>query len=112
MSSSSQVAFLPLGPTVSFTTATPTAPTAVQAPVKATETSCGQFRVVNDGLVTVFLAIGATSAEAISNANAVATCVPILAGGVEVLRFPAGAFFTGVSASSTSAVYVTPGQGL
>ena len=112
MASSSQIPFLPLGPTVSFTAATPTAPTAVQAPVKATETSVGQFRVVNDGLVTVFLAFGATSAEAISNANAVATSIPILAGGVEVLRFPAGAFFTGESASSTSVVYITPGQGL
>lgn len=112
MSSSSQIPFLPLGPTVSFTAATPTAPTAVLAPVKATETSAGQFRIVNSGVVAVFLAVGATSAEAVTRASAVATSIPLLAGSSQILRFPAGAFFTATSVSSTSVVYVTPGQGV
>jgi hypothetical protein len=109
---SSQIPFSPLGPTVSFTAATPTAPTAVQAPVNPTETSAGQFRIVNSGVVAVFLAFGATSAEAVTKASAVATSIPLLAGSSQILRFPAGAFFTATSASATSVVYVTPGQGI
>lgn len=33
-------------------------------------------------------------------------------GTVEVLKFPAGSFFTGKTASGTSVVYMTPGEGL
>jgi len=105
--------FAPLGATVSFTAATPTPPAGVQAPIgDAAGTSAGQYRVVNDSVVTVYLGVGATSAAAIANASAVATSIPVLAGTCEVLRFGPNVFFTGKSASGTAVVYVTPGQGI
>jgi hypothetical protein len=105
--------FAPLGATVSFTAATPTPPAGVQAPIgDAAGTSAGQYRIVNDSVVTVYLGVGATSAAAIANASAVATSTPLLAGTCEVLRFGPNVFFTGKSASGTAVVYVTPGQGI
>jgi hypothetical protein len=105
--------FAPLGATVSFTAATPTPPAGVQAPIgDAAGTSAGQYRIVNDSVVTVYLGVGATSAAAIANASAVATSIPVLAGTCEVLRFGPNVFFTGKSASGTAVVYVTPGQGI
>jgi hypothetical protein len=113
MASSSQLAFAPLGDTITFAAATPTAPTALQAPVHpTTNTSAGQFRIINDSTVTVFLGVGSTSADAIANAGAVATSIPLLPGTDEVLRFSPDAFFTGKSTSGTATVYITPGQGL
>tara|TARA_R110000796_G_scaffold18686_2_gene56521 strand:+ start:718 stop:1059 length:342 start_codon:yes stop_codon:yes gene_type:complete len=113
MASSSQIAFGPLGPTITFTAATPTAPTGFQAPVHATtNTSAGQYRIINDSTVTVFLGVGATSAEAITAAGAIATSIPLLPGTDEVLRFSPFAFFTGKSSSGAATVYITPGQGL
>ena len=105
--------FAPLGATVSFTAATPTPPAGVQAPIgDAAGTSAGQYRIVNESTVTVYLGVGATSAAAIANASAVATSTPLLAGTCEVLRFGPNVFFTGKSASGTAVVYVTPGQGI
>jgi hypothetical protein len=76
--------FAPLGATVSFTAATPTPPAGVQAPIGDTSgTSAGQYRIVNDSTVTVFLGVGATSTAAIANASAVATSIPLLAGHVK-----------------------------
>lgn len=113
MGSSSQFAFGALGDTVTFTAATPTPPAGVQAPVRpTTNTSTGQYRVINDSTVTVFLGVGVTSAEAISNAGSVATSLPLLPGTDEILRFSPDSFFTGKSASATAVVYITPGQGL
>lgn len=37
--------------------------------------------------------------------------IPLVAGAVEVLRFPAGSFFSGASSAPTT-VYLTPGEGL
>ena len=113
MASSSQIPFAPLGDTATFTAAT-TPPTAVQAPVKVTETSVGQFRIVNAGTVTVFLGTGATAAEAQANADSgtPAKSIPLVAGAVEILRFPPASFFSGDTASDTAVIYITPGQGL
>ena len=105
--------FTPLGATVSFTAATPTPPTGVQSPASNTSgISPGQYRIVNDSTVTVFLGVGATSTAAISNASAVATSIPLLPGTCEVLRFGPNAYFTGKSASGTGVVYLTQGQGI
>tara|TARA_R110000803_G_scaffold118146_1_gene186582 strand:+ start:115 stop:456 length:342 start_codon:yes stop_codon:yes gene_type:complete len=113
MASSSQIAFGPLGDTITFAAATPTPPTALQAPVDpTTNTSAGQYRIINDSTVTVFLGVGKTSAAAISNAGTIATSIPLLPGTDEVLRFSPDAFFTGKAASGTATVYITPGQGL
>lgn len=45
-------------------------------------------------------------------ASIAAGAIPILPGAVEILGFSAGSYFTGKTASGTSVVYVTPGEGL
>ncbi len=106
-------AFSPTGLTVSFTAAT-TAPTAVTAVSTAPTTRpAREYRVVNAGTVEVLLGVGATAAAAQTAAVSLAAgAVPILPGAVEILGFPAGSFFTGDTASGTSVVYITPGEGL
>ena len=105
--------FSPLGLTVSFTAAA-TVPTSAQAVSTAPlSRPAYQFRVVNAGAETVLLGVGATDVAAIAAAASIgAGAVPILSGAVEVLGFPAGSYFTGKTASGTSVVYVTPGEGM
>ena len=105
-------AFTKLGNTVAFTAAT-TAPTAVQA-VSST-LGGNQYRIINAGLVTVFLGYGTTTDEANTNAVVVTTSgasVPLLPGTDEILTFVPNAYFTGVTSSSTATVYITPGDGM
>lgn len=117
MATNSQIAFNPQGKTV-VVAAAAIAPLGVQATVdqrfSAQET--GQVRIVNAGNATVHLGVGPTAAAA--QANAVAATagnptagIPLVAGAVEVLRFPAGWYFSGVSGAA-STVYLTPGEGL
>ncbi len=116
MATNSQIAFNPQGKTV-VVAAAAIAPLGVQAPVdqrfSAQET--GQVRVVNSSANLVHLGVGPSAAAAQANAVAAtagnpATGIPLVAGAVEVLRFPAGSFFSGVGAAST--IYITPGEGL
>jgi hypothetical protein len=105
-------AFTKMGNTVAFTAAT-TAPTAVQA-VSST-LGGNQYRIINAGLVTVFLGYGATASDASNNAAIVTTTgdsLPLLPGTDEILTFVPNAYFTGITANSTAVVYVTPGDGL
>ena len=117
MATNSQIAFNPQGKTVVVAAAS-VAPVGVQAPVgqrfSAQET--GQVRVVNSGTVTVHFGVGPTAATAQENAVAAtagnpAGGIPLVAGAVEVLRFPAGWYFSGVASTATT-VYITPGEGL
>lgn len=117
MATNSQIAFNPQGKTV-VVAAAAVAPLGVQAPVdqrfNAQET--GQVRVVNAGTSTVHLGVGPTAAAAQANAVEAtagnpAAGVPLVAGAVEVLRFPAGWYFSGVAGAATT-VYITPGEGL
>ena len=117
MATNSQIAFNPQGKTV-VVAAAAVAPTGVQAPVEqrfsAQET--GQVRVVNASPNLVHIGVGPTAAAAQANAVAAtagnpASGVPLLSGAVEVLRFPAGWYFSGV-AGSASTVYLTPGEGI
>ena len=105
-------AFQKTGNTVVFTAAT-TAPSAVQA---ASSTLGGnQYRIINSGSVTVFLGYGSTAALATAAATVVTTsgeAIPLLPGTDEILTFVPNAYFTGITASSTATVYVTPGDGL
>lgn len=106
-------AFSPTGLTVSFTAAT-TAPTSAQA-VSSTPTTrpARQYRVTNAGAQLVLLGVGVDDAAAKTAAASIAAgAVPILPGAVEILGFPAGSFFSGVTSTSTSVVYVTPGEGI
>lgn len=116
--SASQVAFNPTGNTVAITANNP-APTGVTALPRNPDYTLdvGQFRVVNSSTGTIIhLGWGATAAAAATNAAAAASGtpaagLPILPGGVEVLRFTPGVFFSAF-ASSASTVFITPGQGL
>lgn len=117
MATNSQIAFNPQGKTV-VVTADAVAPLGVQVPVdqrfNAQET--GQVRIVNAGTATVHLGVGPTAAAAQANAVAAtagnpAAGIPLVAGAVEVMRFPVGSFFSG-GASGTTTVYLTPGEGL
>jgi hypothetical protein len=72
-----------------------------------------QYRILNAGLVTVFLGVGSTSAFATDNAATVTSSggsIPLLAGTDEIITFQPNAYFTGVS-SSSAVVYITPGDG-
>jgi hypothetical protein len=105
-------AFTKTGNTVVFTAAV-TAPT----PVQALSTTLGgnQYRIINSGLVTVFLGYGTVSGDATNSAVVVTStgpAYPILAGTDEILTFVPNAYFTGITGSSTAAVYITPGDGL
>lgn len=106
------LAFSPLGTTVSFTAAN-TVPTSAQAKSATGKQNSFQYRIVNSGTELVLLGVGVDDDAAKAAAASIAAgAVPILPGAVEVLGFPAGSYFTGKTASGTSVVYVTPGEGL
>jgi hypothetical protein len=106
------LAFSPLGTTVSFTAAN-TVPTSAQAVSASGKQTSFQYRVVNAGTEVVLLGVGVDDTAAKAAAASIAAgAVPILPGAVEILGFPAGSYFTGKTASGTSVVYVTPGEGI
>ena len=105
-------AFTKTGNTIAFV-ANVAAPTAVQC----TSTTLGgnQYRIINSGSITVFLGYGTSSSDASNNAVVVTTTglsFPLLAGTDEILSFVPNAFFTGITASGTANVYITPGDGM
>jgi hypothetical protein len=117
MATNSQIAFTPLGDTL-FVPAAAVASTGLQAPVyaKFDGQNVGQYRVINNGLNTVFLGTGSTAAEATANAVAPiagdpSPAIVLVPGTVEVLRFGAGTFFSGLAAAETT-VFILPGQGI
>ena len=105
-------AFTKTGNTVTFTAAT-TAPT----PVQCASTTLGgnQYRIINNGTVTVFLGYG-TTANAANTAAAIVTtsgeAFPLLPNTDEILTFVPNAYFTGITASGNAVIYITPGDGL
>jgi len=114
MASTSQIPFHPAGLTVLITAAT-SPPAGSQVGVYSSEQGYGQYRIVNAGLVTVFLGCGGTAAEAQTNAAVVSSTgkgVPLLPGAVEILRFINDGYFSAGTASSTASIYITPGYGL
>ena len=105
-------AFTKTGNTVSFT-----ANVAAPTPVQCLSTTLGgnQYRIINAGTVTVFLGYASTSANATSNAAVVTTTgasFPLLPSTDEILTFVPNAYFTGITASGTATIYITPGDGL
>ena len=105
-------AFTKLGNTIAFT-ANVSAPT----PVQAASTTLGgnQYRIINNGTVTVFLGYGATANDASNNAAVVTASgasFPLLPGTDEILTFVPNAYFTGATANGTAQIYITPGDGL
>lgn len=105
-------AFTKTGNTVAFT-ANVAAPTAVQA--VSTTLGGNQYRIINSGSVTVFLGYGVTATDASNSATIVTTTAPsfpLLPGTDEILTFVPNAYFTGITATGTANVYVTPGDGV
>ena len=105
-------AFTQMGNTVVFTAAN-SAPTPVQAVSKTL--GGNQYRVINPGTVTVFLGFGDSSANAANNAVVVANSqpsFPLLPGTDEILTFVPNAYFTGITSSGSTVIYVTPGDGV
>lgn len=104
------MAFTPMGNTVTFLAAT-TAPT----PVQASSTTIGgtQYRIHNSGSVVVYLGFGdsANAATTMANASIAGSTITMEPNSVEVFTFNANVYFTGATASGTSRVYVTPGDG-
>jgi hypothetical protein len=105
-------AFTKLGNTVAFT-----ANVAAPTPVQAVSTTLGgnQYRIINAGSVTVFLGYGATASDASNNTTVVTTTgasIPLLPGTDEILTFVPNAYFTGITASGSAQVYISPGDGL
>jgi hypothetical protein len=105
-------AFTKTGNTVTFL-ATSSAPTAVQC--SSSTLGGNQYRIINAGTVTVFLGYGTSASDASNNAVQVTTSqtsFPLLPSTDEILTFVPNAYFTGVTASGTATVYITPGDGL
>ena len=104
------MAFTPMGNTVTFLAASP-APT----PVRALSSTIGgtQYRIHNSGNVTVFLGFGDTAAAATTMANAsiAGSTISLVPNSVEVFTFNANQYVTGTTASGSSQVYITPGDG-
>ena len=107
------LAFSPLGLTVTFTAAN-SVPTSAQAASSAPLTRPAyQYRIHNVGAEVVLLGVGVDNSTAVAKAASIGVgAVPLAPASVTVLGFPAGSFFTGKTASGTSVVYVTPGEGL
>jgi hypothetical protein len=105
-------AFTKTGNTVTFLAAS-SAPTAVQC--SSSTLGGNQYRIINAGTVTVFLGYGTSASDAANNAVQVTTSqtsFPLLPSTDEILTFVPNAYFTGVTASGTATVYITPGDGL
>jgi len=105
-------AFTRTGNTVVFTAAV-----SAPSPVQCLSTTLGgnQYRIINSGSVTVFLGYGVASGDATNSAVVVTStgpAYPLLAGTDEILSFVPNAYFTGITGSSTAAVYITPGDGM
>lgn len=103
--------FTVTGNTIVITATTP-APAAVQA--VSTTLGGNQYRIINSGSITAFLGFGANATIAATGANTptgtVANCLPLLPGTDEVLTFIPNAFFS-ANASSSTVIYITPGDG-
>ncbi len=102
-------AFKPSGLTVSFT-ATPTAPTPVFAETVGLNNK-SSYRIVNAGNATVFIGYGSSSNDATNKAT-LSTGIPVFAGSIEVFTFDGDYYFTGVTQSGSSTVFITPGEGI
>lgn len=107
------IAFSPSGNLNTFTAAT-SAPTGVQS-TGSTQVATQQYKLSNtDAAVDCVVGWGATSDEAKANAL-VATlspkCTWLMHGTVEVITASPGAYFSGVTGSSTAVVKVQAGYG-
>lgn len=101
------------GKTVTFTGAT-SAPSTVQC-VSSNDTRSPQYMLTNIGNVDVWVSYSSVTSQATLNAviptGTSQFGVWVLARTQVVISGPPDAFFTGITASGTAIVYVTPGYG-
>lgn len=76
-----------------------------------------RFRIINSGLVIVFLSFGNTAAEATTNCvipipGTPQNCIPLLPGTDEILTFTQEGYFAAITSSGTATIYITPGDGM
>lgn len=76
-----------------------------------------KFRIINSGLVIVFLSFGKTAAEATTNCvipipGTSQNCIPLLPGTDEILTFTQDSYFATITSSGTATIYITPGIGM
>ncbi len=106
-------AFTKTGNTIVLT-ANVAAPSAVQVP--STTLGGNQYRIINSqGGNLAFLGYGATASDATNAATVISTtgaAIPLLPGTDEILTFAPNAYFTAITSSGTSTIYITPGDGL
>ena len=102
--------FTPMGNTVTFLAAA-TPPTAVQA--LSTTVGGTQYRIHNSGSAIIYIGVGAnaTAAATMANTTPAGSTITMVPNSVEVFTFNANQYFTAATASGTSQVYVTPGDG-
>ena len=99
--------------TVSFAAANPTPPSAVQ-PVPGGPFTGQDYRIINSGSNLVMLGWAPTAAGALASAQSAPptqVSLPLLPGTDEILTFPPGTWFTGMTTSGSSTVYITVGDG-
>ena len=103
--------FRPSGGTVTFTAAG-TCPTPVQATTPSGQGQ--QYIITNIGSVVAFVSFG-NSADATANCviptSTHRLIVPVLPLSQFSMTTNAGAFFTGITASGTAVIYISPGTG-
>lgn len=105
--------FNPTGKTVLVAGDT-TAPAGVRA-LSIGAPPAEQYRLQNNGTVTVFVAFGDTANAAQINAviptGTSRNSFPLPAGAIEIISGPTDCYWSGITASSTASVFVTPGIG-
>ncbi len=108
-------AFRPIGPVMSFTGAT-SAPTSVQSVTKDGVQGAIQYVLTNTDGTNDCVVGWSTISDADAKLKAVVAsgfpdCYYLLRGTQIVITAPAGAYFTGITASSTAVVKVQAGAG-
>jgi hypothetical protein len=95
------------------------APVGLQVLSDGSALKTNQYRIQNNGTVTIWYAHGDSDTDAQTKAaaptgagNTARRGVPLGAGAIEVITAPPNAWFSATAASGTANVYITPGEGL
>jgi hypothetical protein len=108
-------AFMPSGNTITITAAT-SAPAASQVP--SSTLGGNQYRIINASTTQgAFLAWGQNAATAQANAviptgNVTFNMLYILPNTDEIMTFVPNAYFTAITTTNSSTIYITPGDGM
>ena len=105
--------FQPMGKTITFTAAT-VAPTPVQA-VSNNSGAAITYLVCNTGSVWAFMSAESVTGNATANSviptSTSQYSIAVAPGSTQTFTLPKDAFFSGITASGSDVIYVTPGYG-